>query len=266
MTSTTVIHEGRETGYHLETGGGEGGTILCVHGPGATRRVWDRQRTLSDVRPIAFLDLSGRESSTDINAAVGWETLSAYTSDVAAVARSIDASVLVGHSLGALVSIHAITSRNVPVTGLVAIGAGIRLPIAEHMLSMTASDRDAFLDYLLEPGRLVCDPKPAVANRVKADVRACPSHVIERDYHTCQRVDAQADVRELDPPILVMCGEHDKMTPPEACANLAREAPQGRFTSVKQAAHVPMMERPVAVNDILRAFLADPQAYVTATS
>jgi pimeloyl-ACP methyl ester carboxylesterase len=54
---------------------------------------------------------------------------------------------------------------------------------------------------------------------------------------------------------LVICGEDDKVTPPEHSAEICRILPDASFLAVPGAGHVALLERPDLVNPVLTEFL-----------
>jgi pimeloyl-ACP methyl ester carboxylesterase len=54
---------------------------------------------------------------------------------------------------------------------------------------------------------------------------------------------------------LVICGDRDKLTPPEHSAEICRILPDARFVPVPDAGHVALLERPDVVNTALLEFL-----------
>ncbi len=67
METASVDHHGRETAYRYRDAGGEGPTLLCVHGSGGAHGVWRGQFRLADDYPVAALDLSGHGDSDDVD-------------------------------------------------------------------------------------------------------------------------------------------------------------------------------------------------------
>jgi len=55
--------------------------------------------------------------------------------------------------------------------------------------------------------------------------------------------------------VLVVCGEDDKLTPPDHSAEICRILPDASFVAVPGAGHVALLERPDIVNAALLEFL-----------
>ena len=61
-------------------------------------------------------------------------------------------------------------------------------------------------------------------------------------------------------PVLAFAGEHDAVTPPAFAEAIAAAAADGRATTVAEAAHWCMLERPGEVSALLQTFLGDAVA------
>lgn len=172
MTADVAAHAYRETavpvdGGDLHVGVWEPtapvvGTVLAVHGITASHRAWpllvDR---LPGVRVIAP-DLRGRGRS---NALPGPSSMSRHADDLVAVLDAFDEAepVVVGHSMGAFVSVVLAARSPERVRRLVLVDGGLPLdvpdglsadelvslilgPVAER-LGMRFADVDAYLDF-----------------------------------------------------------------------------------------------------------------------
>jgi pimeloyl-[acyl-carrier protein] methyl ester esterase len=69
--------------------------------------------------------------------------------------------------------------------------------------------------------------------------------------------DLRGDVARIAIPTLVVAGERDTLSPPEASAWLAQALPAARLLRLPGAAHAPFLSHPGAFRDALLAFLAD---------
>lgn len=260
MPQRSVTHEGRETVYRIQGEPADGGAVVCVHGAGASQATWARQFRLADDRPIAALDLSGHGASDEVDAAAGWETLAAYATDTRTVLEEVDASFLVGHSMGAAVVLHLLERQAYDLQGVVLCGMGTRFPVHDDILSMAANDFEGLVDFLHAKGRLFHDPTPELVRASREAMQACGQAVTLRDFETCDTIDFRDTLSTVDIPTLVMTGEHDKLTPPAANERLASNLQAGMFTTIDEAAHMPMLEQPHATNTHLSRFFTSPDA------
>ncbi|MDS0258927.1 alpha/beta hydrolase [Haloarcula sp. S1CR25-12] len=252
----TIAHHGRTTAYRSVAGDGTGPVTLYVHGSGTTHRLWGQQYAASGpAHPAVALDLSGHGESEDIDTAPGTATVDAYTEDVVAVAEAVDADVLVGSSLGgALAQWVALESSWRP-EALVLAGTGPTLPVFDGLCSWLDDDFERAVEFLHGRDRLFHATDEALRSRSRDRMTAVGQRVTRRDFLTCDRFDVRDRVTDIDVPTLSLCGEHDKLTPRTVHEELAAELPAGEFALVPDAAHLSMVERPVAFNDAVAGFL-----------
>ncbi len=110
------------------------------------------------------------------------------------------------------------------------------------------------LPQLLAPANL--------AGPLGAEVMAMAERVGRPAFHRQQRaimhrVDSRPDLPRIAVPTLVGVGEHDALTPPHLAEEIAGLIPGARLAIVPRAGHLPSMEEPEAVTDLLRAWLAE---------
>lgn len=73
-----------------------------------------------------------------------------------------------------------------------------------------------------------------------------------------RRRDQQATLRKITQPALVIGGAEDPRLPPKRHAFMAELIPGGRLEIVKGAGHMPTLERPAAVSDLLYDWMQAP--------
>ena len=69
------------------------------------------------------------------------------------------------------------------------------------------------------------------------------------------RPDVTAWLPSLNVPTLVVCGEHDAISPPAEMKAIADAIPHARFALIEHAGHMAPMEQPEAVNVAIRQFV-----------
>ena len=62
-------------------------------------------------------------------------------------------------------------------------------------------------------------------------------------------------------PVLILCGDTDRMTPASQSRFIAAALPEAEFVLVERAGHLPMMEAPEETNDALRRLLRRSASY-----
>lgn len=94
-----------------------------------------------------------------------------------------------------------------------------------------------------------------------AEVMAMAGRVGRAAFHRQQRAimhrpDSRPDLPGYRLPVLVAVGAEDALTPPELAAEIAGLIPGARLAAIPGAGHLPPMEQPAAVTELLRAWLA----------
>jgi pimeloyl-ACP methyl ester carboxylesterase len=248
-TSATVL--GQPAAY-LE--GGQGRSIVLVHGAGGRADVWTPQvEGLAGVARLVAVDLPGHGGT----GAGGCRRVDDYAVWVLALldGLGLDRAVLVGHSMGGAIVQTLALGHPERVAGLVLVGTGARLRVLPRIL-------DLFRDGSPEGAELVAGlayspktPPEAVVEAERA-LRETPTEVTLGDFLACDRFDLMARLSGVAAPTLVVVGADDRLTPPTYGAYLARTIPGARLVEIEAAGHFPQLEQPAAVNRALRAFLA----------
>ena len=89
------------------------------------------------------------------------------------------------------------------------------------------------------------------------------ANIPEQGYlGTCvalREADYREAVREIGVPAIAIAGEHDVAATPDAMADLARSIPDCRYEVIPGSGHIPCVEQPDYLVEVLRAFLADAE-------
>jgi pimeloyl-ACP methyl ester carboxylesterase len=248
----------------LVTDRGSGPPLLCLHGTLMDRTMFAPQiEALTDDYRIVTYDSRARtdrfRGPYDLHDLVG---------DCCAVmdAVGLDSCVLAGMSMGGFVALRVALAHPERVDGIVLLDSmgeayteAERAEYAEIVEGVRGADR-----VPLDVARLSADLM--FSERAHEDQSDLVEHWIDR-WHTYPG-DAVADEIEswrtepgvldrlegLDLPALGIHGEDDQSIPPER-ARRTVEALGGRLETVPGAGHPANLERPGAVNPLLRGFL-----------
>jgi pimeloyl-ACP methyl ester carboxylesterase len=124
-------------------------------------------------------------------------------------------------------------------------------------LGWLGSDFDRAIEFLLGPNRLLANEDDRYLSAAEGAMRSAGRAVTERDFRTCDTFDVRDRLADIRAPALAVTGELDELTPPDYHEYLAEQLPAGEWTTIPDAAHLSMLEQPVAFNDAVRSFLSE---------
>lgn len=260
-----------------EAGRREAPVVLLVHGLGNNaHRDWRATvPALAERFRVVALDLPGFGASQAFEKGYSFEQLDAALSEV--VDRlALRRFHLVGHSLGAAISLHFAHRHPQLVDRLVLVSAaGILLkpvfvrhlldantaafgigPLAEMMSLFGQGGRDGLLDLLEDQAglsRLLVENPTIRGALFGMEIHADAAlGLVEHDF--------SAAIREVRSPTTVIWGRDDPITPLRTGKLLAARMQAVRLVVLDRSQHMPMNQQPVEFNSALTAALLGPAA------
>lgn len=227
---------------------------LLIHGAGASAAIWMMvMARLARLTRVVAIDLPGHgpsEAGPDQPAAV----LDGYRDACGELAAllGLGRSVLVGHSMGALVAIKAALAWPDKVAGLVLCGAAPRLPVSPELLE--AVDRD-FARFPAWMAARAFSPaaKPALRRGFVAAGVVASREVTQRDFAATAAADLGPQLGALACPVVWLDGADDQLVP----AGGAPAARPGETRRLERVGHLVPIEAPAEVEQAAGA-LARP--------
>jgi pimeloyl-ACP methyl ester carboxylesterase len=281
--------------HYLDYGGpGSGPLLVCVHGLGGSALNWAAVApTLSATCRVLAVDLAGfghtrggkRSTSVQANA----HLLLRFLTEVAGTP-----AILVGNSMGGLISILLAAQHPDAVAGLVLVDPALPLALGSWPDPRVAM---AFATFLVPAvGRRVLarrrdatsaeEAAHALLRLCCADPSRVPDDVVDLHVELAARRREYPDVdselltaaqslmwvladrrrlaalqRSIDVPVLLMHGDQDRLVSIASARAAAAANPSWRFEVAAGIGHVPQLEAPGWTLDVIESWLADePQA------
>ncbi|MBO9647428.1 MAG: alpha/beta fold hydrolase [Variovorax sp.] len=168
--------------------------------------------------------------------------------------------VIAGFSLGGYVALEMLAHplRAVRAAALMSTSARPDTPegAAGRAKTLAAMQRDfaKTVDGIVQWN--TCEPPPALVERLAAMMRRVGAETAARQMHAIAgRADHRDTLARLALPVAVLCGRHDRTTPPPLSEEIARLVPGAHCEIVEGAAHMLPVEQPQAVVRSLRSLL-----------
>lgn len=236
----------------------EGRPLLMLHGGGQNRHSWKEaaQRLAGEGFLPVTLDMRSHGDSPP--SPDGKYPLELLVDDLARVAaRFNETPVLVGASLGGIISLCAIGEGRLPAdTPLVLVDISLRSGLGgvERVINFMLGTLDGFASleeareaisaYLKEP------PRPGAEGRLGQYLRLHDDGRYRWHWHpsflTGMDLDEVMDVErrrraahQLRGPVVLLRGGNSDLVSPDMAAEFVREVPHARWVDVEQAQHTP---------------------------
>jgi pimeloyl-ACP methyl ester carboxylesterase len=173
--------------------------------------------------------------------------------------------VLCGASMGGMIAMEAARQAPGRIEGLALLGTNPR-PETPDMRALREAAIELFargdVRGVIEPNVMFAFHPAQAANTAMVGrylqmmLDAGAEQLINQNRALMERPDARSQLPGLRCPVLVMCGDTDRLTPPECSREIAALVPKAELAWVPQCGHMLTMEKPGLVNAALSAWLA----------
>ena len=240
---------------------GSGDAVVLVHGFPFAHGIWNSQiERLAKDHFVIAPDLRGLGKSTGGGGPHLMETLAG---DLAGVLDhlGVERANIVGHSLGGYVALafFRMFSERVVRLGLVCSRLEADSPdAAKSRLELANQAERLGMQPVIEAyiGRLFA-PQTS-----RAVVESTVNQIMQMDAAgaaavlrgMAQRAPSDDLIEELSIPVLIVTGGEDTISPAGIWSKVMPRVPQARLEVCKRSAHVPMLEEPERLTELLQTF------------
>ena len=164
--------------------------------------------------------------------------------------------MLVASSLGCLMAGAYAAARPERVRGLILLGpaggyAGDEARTEERLRQFDDLGAEGLAEKRA-PTVVAKDSPPIALELSRWTQRRVSRDAYRRAVHCLGQGNLALDARKFQKKVLVACGTEDRITPEAGCKSIAGAYPRGEYLSLPGLGHVPHIEAPERVNEIIR--------------
>ena len=249
---------------HYTDTGGNGAPVLLLHAFPLSSAMWEPQiEALADRFRFIAPDLTGFGGSDAPDEGYSMER---WAGEVKAVLDELglDKVVLVGLSMGGYLAFECLRRFPERFSAIVLADTKAEADPPEGVEKRTSQQgmvRDGKRDELIGAlvGALLGDAttskKPDVVEKVKTLMDNPPAGFIGALESMKNRPDSAAELSAIKVPTLIIVGENDAVTPPDASRKMHENISGSRLVVLPESGHLSNLEAPEAFNGALAEFL-----------
>ena len=230
--------------------------LILIHGAGGSYLHWPTELRRLPGEDVIAIDLPGHGASKG----EARNSIGEYSEDVLGLLDHLDINqgVIAGHSMGGAIAMQLCLDYPESVRGLILIGAGTRLAVNPKLIQGCIEENkypqvvSQVVNWSFSP---YADPR--LVELAGERLEETPAKVLLADFSACDAFDVRSQVTKIGQPVLVICGEQDKMTPVRFSQFLLDRISNARLEIVPKAGHMVMLEQPGTVAKLVQEFLED---------
>jgi 3-oxoadipate enol-lactonase len=243
---------------------GSGPPVVLVHGLGGTAHdIWKHQLPELEERfHVVAYDLRGSGSS---EVTPGPYTIEGMVDDLRALVEHLELGpvALLGHSMGGAIVLSYASRFPGDVRAVVGVGAPVAFPgetreaLAARAVTVEEKGMGAVAETVATNG-----VSPTFREQYPAEFQGLIAMLEQNDpkgYAAQCRALVDLDLAEglqhITAPLLLVSGDRDGVSPPEATERTAGHVDGSRFTIVEDCGHHPVWEKPAELSAVAWPFL-----------
>jgi len=224
-----------------------------VHGACENSSFWNHQKSLSDRFRIITIDLPGHGRSSPLPREIEIRNYSDIVSEFVSKTCK-DKPILVGHSMGGAITLLNAIERPGSLRGVVLVCTGAKLGVLPSIREGLRSRFEETVKAVVGPRQFSSKTNLETIRFVTNEILKCKNLVAASDYEACNSFDVRQKLQTISIPVLIIAGEEDKMTPAIWSTYMKENIPRSKLVVIRDASHLPMLERPGEFNRHLNEF------------
>ncbi len=250
----TQLVDGLKIAYWMNDGGWVDGrrTLMFIHGSGGDHTNWENQYVNLDKDfNILAIDLPGHGQS----GGKGEQEVVRYVEWVKKLVEALGLKkpVLIGHSLGAAISLTFAINYGSLISGIIPVGGGVKMPVNQMILDGIRKDTASVIALVVKFS-VTKENRERLSGILTDGLSAADPEIMYGDFLSCNRLDITAAISRINVPALLVCGADDKMTPPALSQYMKDHIAGAKLALIPEAGHFVMMENVAEFNKAVKEF------------
>ncbi len=218
-----------------------GRVLFFIHGAGCDCWIWEEvTENIWDFSSIA-LNLSGH-GETEGEA---FESIEDYAKWLLGVAEEMELmeAVVVGHSMGGAIAQALMAMKPSWLIGGVLVSTGPKLKVNPAIIEGLEKDRKKTVDQIVQ-WAVARSASSRVREEAREQFMSSIKKTIIADFKACDSFDGERFCKDIDVPVLIICGSEDKMTPVKLSQKLNELIKNSTLKIIEGAGHMLPLEKP----------------------
>lgn len=227
--------------------------MVFVHGACENSSFWNHQKSLSDRFRIITVDLPGHGRSSPLPREIEIRNYSEIVAEFVSKTCK-NKPILVGHSMGGAITLLNAIEHPGSLKGVVLVCTGAKLGVLPSIREGLRSRFEETVKAVVGPRQFSSKTNLETIRFVTNEILKCKNLVAASDYEACNSFDVRQKLQSISIPVLIIAGEEDKMTPAIWSTYMKENIPKSKLVVMRDASHLPMLERPGEFNRHLIEF------------
>lgn len=228
---------------------------VFVHGAGGNNLLWRRTLGFLSGEGTAFaVNLPGHPSG-DITC----NSVSEYAESVHSFIadRGIRKPAVCGHSMGGAIALTLALDHPEDVGALVLVDTGAKLGVLPELVEGLKGEPMKAIEKIITPMSFY-SLSLETARESRTALSISNLQVFLNDYLACNGFDVRTRLPDIIARTLIVCGESDRMTPPNWSHFLNSSIPSSTAFFIRDAGHMVPLEKPLPCARLIQSFLSGP--------
>jgi len=240
--------------------------VILIHGFPFNRRMWDKQvEVLKEKYRVIAYDVRGHGNS---DAGTGDFSIELFAHDLISLMDSlkIEKAIICGLSMGGYIALNAIENYPERINALILCDTTCKSDTSEGIEkrmkaieSIRERGVETYADGSLKnffANESFKTKKEIIAEVRQMMVNTTENTIIETLLALSKRKETCSVLSEIKVPVLLLVGDEDIITPPEAAIFMHKEIKGSMLGIIEHAGHISNLENPDMFNEHLSEFIA----------